>query len=89
MFVYCRFRNNRIMIKLAPSVIKTTSHLAEILVHEMCHAGVRCIDRVSKGGHGPFFKAWGKRVTNTFKEIPVTRCHKVRVKRNYIYKCSE
>jgi hypothetical protein len=37
----------------------------EILLHEMCHSAVTCIDHVndsSEGGHGPHWQAWMKKV---------------------------
>lgn len=38
---------------------------SEVMVHEMCHQAVMCIDKVrddSEGGHGPNWQKWMKRV---------------------------
>ena len=83
-------KEKRISIKLASRLITTTSDLAEILVHEMCHAAVRSIDGVleRKEKHGKNFKGWGQKVMKTFPEITVTRCHHMDVFKKYRYECS-
>lgn len=40
----------------------TEQHLINLMLHEMCHQAVYEISKITRGSHGPHWKAWMKRV---------------------------
>ena len=80
-------------MRLSPIIIISTSRLAHVLLHEMCHLAVSVIDKVwdPHCPHGPKFKAWGKRANSLFANFPLLEVkahHNFKLKKKCLYRCT-
>ncbi|XP_063228256.1 uncharacterized protein LOC134534116 [Bacillus rossius redtenbacheri] len=80
-----KIRTSRIV--LSTKVIATPDRLRDTLIHEMCHAAAWILD-MAKDGHGPRWKAWAKRASAAFPELPpIRRCHDYNIHTKFTYRC--
>ncbi|XP_069687213.1 germ cell nuclear acidic protein-like isoform X6 [Periplaneta americana] len=81
-----KIRSSRIV--LSAKVCDTSDRLRDTLIHEMCHAAAWIMDGM-KDGHGPCWKAWARRATLIFPELPpIKRCHEYNIQTKFTYRCT-
>ncbi|KAG9475072.1 hypothetical protein GDO78_003497 [Eleutherodactylus coqui] len=65
------------------------NRVRDTLVHEMCHAACRLINKqLDSGSHGPLWKSYAANVTNVHPELPeVTVYHNYDINFPFTYQC--
>ena len=77
-------------IVLSIKVLDTACRLRDTLIHELCHAAVFLITRVSKGGHGPYWKHWTLKAMLKFPELPfISSSHSYKINTKFVYTCKD
>lgn len=78
-------------IELAEKVIDDEERLYNVLAHEYCHLTTFMISGVRNNPHGAEFKAWGRKVSDAFKQkgVEVTTKHSYAIEFKYVWECVE
>ncbi len=81
-----------VIVTIWYQVIDSHKRLVDTLLHELCHAATWLIDKKDANNfraHGKDFYRWGKRVTEIYPDVPVSRCHMYQIHKKYQFKCSK
>ncbi|MCJ1249445.1 hypothetical protein MMC30_006669 [Trapelia coarctata] len=76
-------------IELATKVIDSPSRLLNVLAHEYCHLANFMISGIKDQPHGREFKAWARKVSETFagRGVNVTTKHDYAIAFKYVWVC--
>ncbi|KZM22548.1 uncharacterized protein EKO05_0009544 [Ascochyta rabiei] len=76
-------------IELASKVIDDEHRLYNVLAHEFCHLTTFMISEVRNNPHGAEFKAWGRKVSDAFRDrdVEVTTKHSYAIEYKFVWEC--
>ncbi|KAJ4338013.1 hypothetical protein N0V95_008186 [Ascochyta clinopodiicola] len=76
-------------IELASKVIDDENRLYNVLAHEFCHLTTFMISEVRNNPHGAEFKAWGRKVSDAFRDrdVEVTTKHSYAIEYKFVWEC--
>ena len=75
-------------IELSTKVLDSADRLRDTLIHELCHAAAWIVSGY-RDGHGPIWKAYGRKARSAFSELPIIdRCHSYNIRTKFQYKCT-